>query len=296
MIKKFFYNKSNLKVLGYKFFQIFSLIILSITLFLSLITYNEFDPSPFSVGDDEITIILGKYGSNSSSILFFIFGDATWLIILGLLLLIRIIIISSYKRAYVILRLTIILLACFFISLSFELITLNNGVLAKAFTVKLKKYIMGHTSEKVYFYVLLFNLIIYTVVFLISISKSIKTFFSFSYSAFLQLLKLLFFVLKKVIGKKKRKLITKKKTNSKTTATSNIYILPSLNFLELEKLILSRKTENVDQNARQLEKVLDDYGIKGEIVNVTLGPIVTRYELEPAPGTRSSRVFVCLMI
>ena len=104
------------------------------------------------------------------------------------------------------------------------------------------------------------------------------------------MLNLLFFVLKKVIGKKKRKLITKKKTNSKTTATSNIYTLPSLNFLELEKLILSRKTENVDQNARQLEKVLDDYGIKGEIVNVTLGPIVTRYELEPAPGTRSSRV------
>ena len=290
MIKNFFYTKSNLKVLGYKFFQIFSLIILSITLFLSLITYNEFDPSPFSVGDDEITNILGKYGSNSSSILFFIFGDATWLIILGSLLLIRIIIISSYKRAYVILRLTIILLACFFISLSFELITLNNGVLAKAFTVKLKKYIMGHASEKVYFYVLLFNLIIFTIVFLISISKSIKTFFSFSYSTFFQLLKLLFFVLKKVIRKKKRKLITKNKTNSKTTATSNIYTLPSLNFLELEKLILSRKTENVDQNARQLEKVLDDYGIKGEIVNVTLGPIVTRYELEPAPGTRSSRV------
>ena len=30
--------------------------------------------------------------------------------------------------------------------------------------------------------------------------------------------------------------------------------------------------------------------IKGEIINVTIGPVVTRYELEPAPGTRSSRV------
>ena len=72
--------------------------------------------------------------------------------------------------------------------------------------------------------------------------------------------------------------------------TPNTYILPNLDFLELEKLNLSRKTENIDQNAKQLEKVLDDYGVKGEIVNVTLGPIVTRYELEPAPGTRSSRV------
>ena len=112
MIKKNISNKSNLKASGYKFFQIFSLLVLSITLFLSLITYNEFDPSPFSVGDDEITNILGKYGSYSSSILFFIFGDAVWLILLGLLLLIRVIVISPYKRAYIIFRLVIILSTC----------------------------------------------------------------------------------------------------------------------------------------------------------------------------------------
>ena len=66
--------------------------------------------------------------------------------------------------------------------------------------------------------------------------------------------------------------------------------MPDLGFLELEKLPLTKRTENIEQNAKNLEKVLDDYGIKGEIINVTIGPVVTRYELEPAPGTRSSRV------
>jgi len=44
------------------------------------------------------------------------------------------------------------------------------------------------------------------------------------------------------------------------------------------------------QNARLLESVLEDFGVKGEIVKVRPGPVVTLYELEPAPGTKSSRV------
>ena len=39
-----------------------------------------------------------------------------------------------------------------------------------------------------------------------------------------------------------------------------------------------------------LEGVLDDFGVKGEIINVRPGPVVTLYELEPAPGVKSSRV------
>jgi S-DNA-T family DNA segregation ATPase FtsK/SpoIIIE len=39
-----------------------------------------------------------------------------------------------------------------------------------------------------------------------------------------------------------------------------------------------------------LESVLDDYGVKGEIVSVRPGPVVTMYELEPAPGLKASRV------
>lgn len=46
----------------------------------------------------------------------------------------------------------------------------------------------------------------------------------------------------------------------------------------------------LERNARLLESVLDDFNVKGEIVHVRPGPIVTMYELEPAPGTKASRV------
>ncbi len=42
--------------------------------------------------------------------------------------------------------------------------------------------------------------------------------------------------------------------------------------------------------ARRLEGVLDDFGVRGEIVDANPGPVVTRFELEPAPGTRAQRV------
>ncbi len=48
--------------------------------------------------------------------------------------------------------------------------------------------------------------------------------------------------------------------------------------------------EALAQNARILETVLKDFGVNGEIVKVRPGPVVTLYELEPAAGTRSSRV------
>jgi len=48
--------------------------------------------------------------------------------------------------------------------------------------------------------------------------------------------------------------------------------------------------ESLEQNARLLESVLDDFGVNGQIVKVRPGPVVTLYELEPAAGTKTSRV------
>ncbi len=47
---------------------------------------------------------------------------------------------------------------------------------------------------------------------------------------------------------------------------------------------------SLDQNARYLETVLQDFGIKGTVLKVRPGPVVTLYELEPEPGVRASRV------
>ena len=46
----------------------------------------------------------------------------------------------------------------------------------------------------------------------------------------------------------------------------------------------------IDANATALESVLGDFGVRGEIINARPGPVVTLYELEPAPGIKSSRV------
>ena len=48
--------------------------------------------------------------------------------------------------------------------------------------------------------------------------------------------------------------------------------------------------ERLEAMARKLESVLADFGVKGDIINVRPGPVVTLYELEPAPGIKSSRV------
>jgi S-DNA-T family DNA segregation ATPase FtsK/SpoIIIE len=69
--------------------------------------------------------------------------------------------------------------------------------------------------------------------------------------------------------------------------------LPSVHLLTEPKAVArdaSLSADALEQNARMLEGVLEDFGVKGEIIHVRPGPVVTLYELEPAPGIKSSRV------
>ncbi|MCB1495547.1 MAG: DNA translocase FtsK, partial [Bauldia sp.] len=71
------------------------------------------------------------------------------------------------------------------------------------------------------------------------------------------------------------------------------FVLPPLDLLALPKPAERKSSVNpaaLEQNARLLEGVLDDFGVRGEIINVRPGPVVTLYELEPAPGIKSARV------
>ncbi|HMQ41564.1 MAG TPA: DNA translocase FtsK [Paracoccus sp. (in: a-proteobacteria)] len=67
---------------------------------------------------------------------------------------------------------------------------------------------------------------------------------------------------------------------------------PPLSLLTAEATIQRHQLsdEALAENARMLEAVLDDYGVKGQITAVHPGPVVTLYELEPAPGLKASRV------
>ncbi|HEU4839340.1 MAG TPA: DNA translocase FtsK 4TM domain-containing protein [Micavibrio sp.] len=69
--------------------------------------------------------------------------------------------------------------------------------------------------------------------------------------------------------------------------------LPTLDLLqEVDEKIASQKIDQkaLNMNAALLQKVLEDYNVKGMITSINPGPVVTLYELEPAPGTKSSRV------
>ncbi len=68
--------------------------------------------------------------------------------------------------------------------------------------------------------------------------------------------------------------------------------LPGLDLLSdrADASIVPLDRQALERNARLLESVLDDFNVKGEVTAVRTGPVVTMYELEPAPGTKAARV------
>ena len=48
--------------------------------------------------------------------------------------------------------------------------------------------------------------------------------------------------------------------------------------------------ENLDKMSRLLESILDDFGVEAEVVDVLPGPVITRFEVQPAPGVKASRI------
>nr|WP_275791211.1 DNA translocase FtsK [Rhizobium gei] len=82
------------------------------------------------------------------------------------------------------------------------------------------------------------------------------------------------------------------KRTARVPVASGEYEFPPVTLLQepltQETAIISQ--EALEQSAGLLESVLEDFGIRGEIIDVRPGPVVTLYEFEPAPGVKSSRV------
>ncbi len=86
---------------------------------------------------------------------------------------------------------------------------------------------------------------------------------------------------------------TKVRREQTATPVKNGFELPKLDLLSKPKINSvprEHRPDMLEARARQLESVLADFGVKGDITNVRPGPVVTLYELEPAPGIKSSRV------
>ena len=74
--------------------------------------------------------------------------------------------------------------------------------------------------------------------------------------------------------------------------SSGGYQLPEMALLAAPKPSdrFAPSSESIQETAASLESVLSDFGVRGQIINARPGPVVTLYELEPAPGIKSSRV------
>jgi len=75
------------------------------------------------------------------------------------------------------------------------------------------------------------------------------------------------------------------------SSAQSLYKLPVLDMLELPPATGGKKAEEDFENiARILEETLRDFDIEGKVVEINKGPVITRYELEPAPGVKVHRI------
>ncbi len=95
-----------------------------------------------------------------------------------------------------------------------------------------------------------------------------------------------------VIPKRALPVTKRPKTPPMSLTNDGSYTLPDLSLLQspdaTKQPVLKRS--KLEANIEDLSQVLADYGIKGKIVGAKPGPVVTLYELEPAPGIKSSRI------
>ncbi len=95
------------------------------------------------------------------------------------------------------------------------------------------------------------------------------------------------------IGRPKVGAKSKIKSQGRLALGDGVYTCPPLELLFIPNSAVEHDNLNQDalqKNATFLSSVLQDFGVNGEIVKVRPGPVVTLYELEPAPGTKTSRV------
>ena len=278
---------------------------LSILLLISLISYSPEDPNFIFPENAEIKNLLGIKGSFTADILYQSIGLISLLIPISFFFISLSVIIDK-KILHIIESLFFIILysitgTLFFTTFHTETYWLtvngNNGFIGNLFedTFFVNVILSNHQIS----YVILIVLI--SIFFLLSINfkfKFISSFFKF----FTKSKKT---SSKSVIENYDENVISEiNYTNNETRVQENFafennisssgkrtlkYKLPSIDFLKTP----SKKNNNVSENKideKNLEKILLDFGVEGEVKKVSQGPVVTLYEFEPAPGVKVSKI------
>tara|TARA_A100001011_G_scaffold400577_1_gene516419 strand:+ start:10172 stop:12361 length:2190 start_codon:yes stop_codon:yes gene_type:complete len=294
-----------------KFIISFILFSIGFITLVSLITYNKIDNSFFKYDSNiqESSNLFGIFGSYLSSFLIDIFGNISFLIpvffifhffsmLLGRL-------VTWYNWTLLPFLLIFSSLLAEFISQNYISFSLDTGLLG----IGLYNYLNYFLEEFWNPIIILFVLLILTLSSIyfslnIQVKKLGKTinffynclvFFIFGIAKFFNFGKNI--KLEQIFTTKKKKTLSssvlKKRSVEEKKKTVLDFNFPSIDLLEKPKRIPGVEVENkrnAEVNKALLTNVLANFKINGEITEVKQGPIVTLFELTPAPGTQSSSV------
>ncbi len=304
-IKNFFDKTANF--LFRRLSELFGLVllVLSVLLLISLISYSPDDPNFIFPENAEIKNLLGSTGSYTSDLLYQSIGLISLLIPISFFFISMSVMLDK-KILFIVESVFFIILysitgALFFTVFHTETFWLptngNNGFLGNLFEETFLVSLINLNHQISYGFLVIVMLIF----FLLSINfkfKSIKYLISF------------FTKSKKLPPKSvdenydenligeidyinnetrvQENFIFDKKITSSNKKTIK-YKLPYIDFLKIP----SKKDINLSENRideKTLEKILLDFGVEGEVKKVSQGPVVTLYEFEPAPGVKVSKI------
>ena len=278
---------------------------------IAIISYNALDKSLNTISDAPPENILGIPGSYASDIMVQFFGILSIVVPATFVIFGFYKIIKKLKAPWI--KLVLILVGLFFLSSLFEKLYEAGGVLGSLALNEIES-IIYKISLGVNVNLLESNIFIYVFFTLIGVLSSLLITYGLlpstspDYSNYSMGAKEIIEEIPEKVTKIKKKkrtifqpIIKKEKKVNKTVAekslqdheVTNGYVLPGLDLLSevpSERKESKVSDKQINQNRDLLTTTLNDFGINGKIISVNPGPFVTLYELEPAPGVKSSRV------
>ena len=278
---------------------------------VSIVTYNSLDKSLNTISDSPPENILGIPGAYASDIMVQFFGILSVMIPIIFIVFGFYKVINKLKTPWI--KFIIITFGLFFLSSLFEKIYGAGGLVGsialgeiEALIYKISLGINTNLLEN--------NIFIYTFFSFIGLLSSLlitygllpgagKNYTDHAISTkeiieeipekITKIKKKKRTIFQPIIKKDKKVNNEVKEKSSQVTENASGYILPGLDLLSE---VPSERKENkvsekqINENRALLTTTLNDFGISGKIISVNPGPFVTLYELEPAPGVKSSRV------
>ena len=278
---------------------------------IAIISYNALDKSLNTISDAPPENILGIPGSYASDIMVQFFGILSIVVPATFVIFGFYKIIKRLKSPWI--KFVLILVGLFFLSSLFEKLYEAGGVLGSLALNEIES-IIYKISLGVNVNLLESNIFIYVFFTLIGVLSSLLITYGLlpstspNYSNYnMEAKEIIEEIPEKVTKIKKKKrtifqpIIKKEKKVNRTVVekslqdreVTNGYVLPGLDLLSevpSERKESKVSDKQINQNRDLLTTTLNDFGINGKIISVNPGPFVTLYELEPAPGVKSSRV------